>query len=69
MEQIKIAAACGLAFSTLVVRGLMPNFKALQKEQTEIFGKLKFWHTRVVAHSESIAFFGGVSGLERSKIL
>lgn len=45
----------GVAF----VRGFMPDYKAIAEKTNALEGKLKFVHSRIVQHSESIAFFGG----------
>ena len=44
---------------TVMLQAIMPNYKQLVKEATELEGKFKFVHTRVKACAESIAFFGG----------
>lgn len=56
-------APIGMVGYFAVVTGLlqmiMPNYKAIVAETTELEGKFKFVHTRVKACAESIAFFGG----------
>ena len=47
----------GVAF----VRGFMPDYKQIAEKTNALEGKLKFVHSRIVQHSESIAFFGGDS--------
>ena len=47
------------AVVTGVLQMIMPNYKALVAEATELEGKFKFVHTRVKSCAESIAFFGG----------
>jgi ABC-type uncharacterized transport system fused permease/ATPase subunit len=41
------------------VRAFMPNYKQIAQETNALEGKLKFVHSRICQHSESIAFFGG----------
>eukprot|EP00928_Gymnodinium_smaydae_P043683 TRINITY_DN29222_c1_g1_i1.p1 TRINITY_DN29222_c1_g1~~TRINITY_DN29222_c1_g1_i1.p1 ORF type:complete len:620 (+),score=84.83 TRINITY_DN29222_c1_g1_i1:219-2078(+) len=45
--------------ASIVIRSMMPDFHTLQMKVSEADGRLKFWHSRIRAHAESIAFFGG----------
>ena len=42
-----------------IVRTLMPNYKEYAERETNLNGKFRYVHSRIRAHSESIAFFGG----------
>eukprot|EP00941_MAST-03F_sp_MAST-3F-sp1_P006281 g6281.t1 len=44
-----------LCFMRLVV----PNFRALRKQEFDLEGRFRFVHTRLLQHTESVAFFGG----------
>ena len=46
---------------TLLLQTVMPNYKQIVKESTELEGKFKYVHSRVKSCAESIAFFGGDS--------
>jgi ABC-type uncharacterized transport system fused permease/ATPase subunit len=41
------------------VRAFMPNYKQIAEQTNALEGKLKFVHSRICQHAESIAFFGG----------
>ena len=47
----------GVAF----VRAFMPDYKQIAEQTNALEAKLKFVHSRIVQHAESIAFFGGDS--------
>lgn len=42
-----------------LMRFIIPNFRALKKEEFNLEGRFKFVHNRLVTHTESVAFFGG----------
>eukprot|EP00756_Hemistasia_phaeocysticola_P011991 Hpha_TRINITY_DN15165_c3_g17::TRINITY_DN15165_c3_g17_i1::g.126646::m.126646 len=44
---------------SLLMRFLVPNFRANTRKQFRLEGRFRFVHTRLVEHTESIAFFGG----------
>jgi len=43
----------------VAMRFLVPNFRAIRKTEMDLEGKFRFVHTRLIDHTESIAFFGG----------
>ena len=48
-----------LLCSVVILKVIMPNYKAIVSNMSALEGKYKFVHSRVRTHSESIAFFGG----------
>lgn len=43
----------------LVMRFVVPNFRKIRREEMDLESRFRFVHTRLVEHTESIAFFGG----------
>ncbi|KAH9249815.1 hypothetical protein BASA81_012410 [Batrachochytrium salamandrivorans] len=48
-----------MVIGTLLMRFVIPNFRALKRQEFDLEGRFRFVHTRLSVHTESVAFFGG----------
>lgn len=48
-----------MVVGTLLMRFVIPNFRALKRQEFDLEGRFRFVHTRLSVHTESVAFFGG----------
>ena len=48
-----------MSAATLILQYVVPNFRGNVRKQYKLEGRFRFVHTRLVNHTESIAFFGG----------
>jgi len=48
-----------MAGGAAAMRFLIPNFRALRRQEYDLEGRFRFVHTRLSTHTESVAFFGG----------
>lgn len=51
--------AAFVAFSFVVLQGLMPDHEKLDSRRKVLESRFKFVHSRLCTHAESVAFFGG----------
>lgn len=55
--------------SGAVMTKLRTPFARFAKEEGELEGKLRFAHSRIITHSEEIAFYGGANRVSFNPIV
>ena len=56
---LAVAVAAYLAATLLLLRAVVPNYRADELRRFELASRFKSAHTRLKANTESVAFFGG----------